>query len=135
MTPNLKTTINFLKNTKAIVKKLELETTKDEKVEAFFRHLSKEDKEVLYPYIVKNIIEINEECRAMHEQIQKRESVRSGVESVANVDAITDFAQLALLVRLLGANYIKVTKSIIEVKTDSVISEFLKLIGKSDDKE
>ena len=32
MTPPLKTTINFLKNIKVIVKKLKLENTKDEKI-------------------------------------------------------------------------------------------------------
>ena len=136
MPQSLKTTINFLKNTKAIVKKLKLENTKDEKIESFFKHLSREDKEVLYPYIVQNIIDINDECKTIYEQIKQRESVRgSVVEVISNVDVITDYLELALLVRLLGENHIKITKSSFEIKTGSVISEFLKLIGKSDEKE
>jgi len=134
MTKNLKTTINFLKNTKAIVQKLKLENTKDEKVEAFFKSLSKEDKEVLYPYIVQNIIEINDECKDIYTQLQSRESVRGvAVELVSSVDVITDFVRLAILIRLLGANHIKLSKKGLEIKTDSVIKEFLKIIGKSDE--
>lgn len=132
----LTTSLNFLKNIKGITSQLNLSPTRDENIEAFFASLSKEDKEVLYPYIVQNIIEINDECKAIYEQIEQRESVRGvGVELVSNVDSFSSFVELAILVRLLGANHIKLSKKGLEIKTDSVIKEFLKLIGKSDDKE
>lgn len=133
---NLSTTLNFLNNIKGIVSSLELDQTRDEKVEKFFSSLSKEDKEVLYPYIVQNIIEINDKCKSIYEQIEQRESVRcTAVEMVANADNFRNFIELAILVRLLGANHIKLSKKGLEIKTDSVIKEFLKLIGKSDEKK
>ncbi len=136
MNKNLSTSLTFLQNIKGIIPKLNLQNTRDEKIETFFKSLSKEDKEVLYPYIVENIIGINDECKSIYEQIEERESVRgTAVEIVSDVDSFTYFVELAILVRLLGANHIKLSKKGLEIKTDSVIKEFLKLLGKGNDKE